>query len=74
MIEVMNEPKKKPGKRKPPQRTGTPLFAYITPELEQALQKYLDETSPRVSKTAAIEAAVIEFLKLRGYWPHTSTV
>jgi hypothetical protein len=58
--------KKQPKK---PARTGTPVNFHITDELAAALEAYIESTSPRVSKRAAWEAALSEFLKSKGFWP-----
>jgi hypothetical protein len=56
------------GGRKP-QRSGVPLNAWIEESIMQALESYLDSTDPRVSKTAALESALKDFLKGKGFWP-----
>lgn len=50
-------------------RKGVSTHAYIDPEVSEALNEYLAATEPQVSKTAAIESALREFLKNRGHWP-----
>jgi hypothetical protein len=54
---------------KKPKRTGVPVYAYVDPELRHALDRYLEETRPNPSLTSALEVALEEFLKARGYWP-----
>lgn len=54
---------------KKPQRSGVPLHAWIEGKIMTALESYLDSTEPRVSKTAAIESALKDFLKGKGFWP-----
>lgn len=72
---VMPKPKKSKQtpvdeqKRGGPNRTGLPLYVYIPPELDGALQAYLEASSPRVSKTSAVEAALHAFLREKGFWP-----
>jgi len=63
--------RKKTGRPKPaaPNRSGVPLYVYVPVELGDALQRYLDGTSPRVSKTSAVEAAIQAFLREKGHWP-----
>ncbi len=64
--------RKKPvrrGKPAVPNRTGTPLHVWIDPEIAEALQGFLASADPRISKTAAVESALREFLRPRGFWP-----
>jgi hypothetical protein len=56
-------------KKKRPKRTGVNLNVYVQGNIVTALQGYLASTQPRVSKTAAVEAALIQFLKAQGHWP-----
>lgn len=56
-------------KKKPPARSGAPVFAYVPQELRDALDDYLNKTKPKPSLTAAIETALEEFLQARGFWP-----
>lgn len=63
-----SEPKQATPKT-PPNRSGVPLYVYIPDDMGAALQKYLDESLPRVSKTSAVEAAMAAFLEEKGYWP-----
>lgn len=55
------------------QRLGVMLGLRIDPAISEALESYLANTVPRVSKTAAVEAALIEFLRAHGHWPAPST-
>jgi hypothetical protein len=66
--------KKRPGRAsepepKRPNRSGISLHVYVDPVIDAALQRYLDSAVPAVSKTAAVEAAIIDFLRARGCWP-----
>lgn len=54
---------------KKPQRSGLPLHVWIDPEINQALLDYLEDTEPRVFKTSAVESALKDFLRNKGYWP-----
>jgi hypothetical protein len=65
----MSEPKKRPKKPRKPSRTGVPLHVWIDQDLAAALQDYLDSTDPKVSKTAAVESALRELLRGKGFWP-----
>jgi hypothetical protein len=44
-------------------------LAPLRPALNGALQAYLDQALPRVTKTAAVEAALQLFLEKAGFWP-----
>lgn len=52
-----------------PIRKGDPLHVWINPALARALDDYLEGTAPRVSKTAAVEEALRQFLVSVGRWP-----
>lgn len=47
----------------------TKLGFHPSPELLTAFEKYQADQRPKVSITAALQAAVEEFLTARGYWP-----
>ena len=55
--------------RPPGNRSGVPIYAYIPPQLRKALNAYLENTRPNPSLTSAVEVALEEFLKERGFWP-----
>lgn len=55
--------------RNPPNRSGEPLNVWLPTELMDAIRAYLASTSPRVSKTAAVEIAMQDFLRGKGFWP-----
>lgn len=57
------------GKAKKPRRAGVPLHAWIDEAIMSAMDSYLKATEPRVSKTAAIEVALKDFLRGKGFWP-----
>lgn len=61
--------KKKPGASKRPNREGVPVNFWLDEALAAAFGAYVESTSPRVSKTAAHEAAIREFLERKGFWP-----
>lgn len=65
----MSDKKKKPKSGDKPKRAGVPLHVWIDEGLAAALQAYLDETEPNVFKTAAVETALKDFLRLKGHWP-----
>jgi hypothetical protein len=62
-------PPEEQGEPRRPNRTGVSLHVYIEPAIDGALQGYLDASEPKVSKTAAVETALREFLRARGHWP-----
>jgi hypothetical protein len=51
------------------QRSGRALGLYISDQLADALDAYIASTRPRVSKTSALEVALEEFLRARGFLP-----
>jgi hypothetical protein len=65
---VMTTPRKKPEPEKR-QRTGQSLSLWINDQLADAFKAYLDSTRPRVSKTSALEQALEDFLRSKGFWP-----
>ncbi|MFO0846623.1 MAG: hypothetical protein U0797_30360 [Gemmataceae bacterium] len=69
MLATMAKRKGSGSSGKKPQRSGVPLNAWIEEPIMQALEMYLDGTDPRVSKTAALESALKDFLKGKGFWP-----
>lgn len=60
---------KLPDEPKRPNRTGVSLHVYIDPAIDGALAAYLQGSEPQVSKTAAVETAIREFLGRKGHWP-----
>jgi hypothetical protein len=52
-----------------PNRTGSPINVWVDDRIQDQLRVYLDRTKPRVSKTAAVEEALIRFLTAEGLWP-----
>jgi hypothetical protein len=52
-------------------RSGENLNVWIRDDIYEALRRYLEGTTPRVTKTAAVEAALMEFLVTRKQWPRT---
>jgi hypothetical protein len=52
-----------------PTRSGVAINAWIDEQIAAALDDYVASTDPRVSKTAAIEAALRDFLRKQGMWP-----
>lgn len=46
-----------------------PLFVQLDAEIAAAFSEYLDATDPKVGKTAAVESALKDFLRGKGYWP-----
>lgn len=61
--------RKQGASRNPPNRSGEPLNVWLPAELLEALRAYLASTAPRVSKTAAVEMAMQDFLRTKGFWP-----
>jgi len=61
--------KKKPGKDARGPRPGRPVGLRIDETLAAALDAYIGSTSPRVSRTAALETALQRFLAEQGFWP-----
>lgn len=57
------------GRKKPPVRTGVALSVYLDKALRESIDKMVDETSPRPSITAIVEAALEMYLTDKGYWP-----
>lgn len=48
---------------------------FISTEVENARKRYAEEVlGPRVTaKSSMYQQAMVEFLKLRGYWPNNTT-
>lgn len=64
-------------KKKPVQatsnRTGKPVNVWIEPALYAALKSYLDSQRPRPTTTSAVEVALEDFLRTKGFWPPADT-
>ncbi len=62
---------KRASERKPkqPERSGVNINIWVDERLAAALARYLRESKPAPSKTAAMEAALEMFLESVGYWP-----
>ena len=52
-----------------PTRSGMPIHAWIDEELGEAFKAYLGSMEVRITATSAIELALKEFLRKRGFWP-----
>ena len=50
-------------------RSGMPLHAWIDEELGEAFKRYLRSMEVRITMTSAIEVALKDFLRKRGFWP-----
>lgn len=61
--------KKEDGDAKRPNRVGVSLHVYITPELAEALERFTENSEPKVSKTAAVETALLKLLREAGELP-----
>ena len=55
-----------------PVRSGIPIHAWIDEQLGDAFKAYLSSMEVRITATSAIEVALKEFLKKRGFWPPSS--
>ncbi len=64
-----DETQSEPIEPRRPNRSGESLHVYIDPAIADALRGYLAATEPEVSKTAAVESALREFLRSKGQWP-----
>ena len=53
----------------PKPRSGTPIHAWIDEELGEAFKRYLTSMEVKITATSAIEVALKEFLRNRGFWP-----
>jgi hypothetical protein len=52
-----------------PKRSGKPVQIYLSDELSDALDAYIEATRPKPTKTAAIEMAIEDMLRQAGNWP-----
>ena len=50
-------------------RTGVPINVWVDEEVSAAMDAYLASTDPVVSKTAAVDSALKQFLREKGFWP-----
>jgi hypothetical protein len=50
-------------------RSGENLNVWVQSQIARRLRAYLASTDPRVSKTSAVESALISFLEDKGFWP-----
>lgn len=55
-------------------RSGAPLHCWIDPDVMAAVDEYVEESEPRVSKTAFVEAALKDLLRKYGCWPRQARV
>jgi hypothetical protein len=62
-------PKRRPGEPDHTRPGRANLNVFIRPGTGQAIRAYLASTDPRVSKTSAVESALISFLEDKGFWP-----
>lgn len=65
-MSVMAKRKRKTG---PANRQGSSLTVWISTELKNALERYIDETRPHPTTRACVETALEDFLSKAGYWP-----
>lgn len=56
-------------KTTPSARSGEPINCWVRTEIMESMRAFLASTRPRVSKTAAVEEALIAFLEARGFAP-----
>jgi hypothetical protein len=63
--------KKKPGPGRPPATNPkrNKLAIRLDDGVMSAWEAYLDSTSPRVSTTSALTAAILLFLETKGFYP-----
>jgi hypothetical protein len=52
-----------------PKRTGVPLHVWVAPETMRLLEAYLESMEFPTTKTAVTEAALLQFLKEKGFVP-----
>lgn len=53
-------------------RSGTPIMAYLPPDLGHALASYMESLRPQPDKSAVLRAAIEDFLEGKGFWPPPS--
>lgn len=51
------------------QRSGMPIHVWVDEDLARAFTAYIESTEPRVFRTAAVEVALKDFLRKKGFWP-----
>lgn len=78
MLRTMGRKKKTAGQettpgRKPVQRTGKPVQVYLSEELLDALDAYVEASRPKTTKRAVIEMTVEDFLRKSGYLKQPQT-
>jgi hypothetical protein len=61
--------KKPAGGAQPDRSPSRTIFARISPEMEEALNAYMQSLRPRPSITAVIEMALEDLLAGKGFWP-----
>lgn len=59
-----SEPKKSP-------RKGESISLWLDSELIAALDLFISQSRPRVTKRSTVEAALQDFLSREGFWPVT---
>jgi hypothetical protein len=50
-------------------RRGLPLHVWLDPAIIRALEAYVSSISPRTTKTAVVEAAILDVLTQHKFWP-----
>jgi hypothetical protein len=55
--------------RQPPKRSGKPIQAYISDEMHDALQAFIENSRPRPTMTSVVEMALEDLLRKVGAWP-----
>ena len=68
MAAVMAEPKRK-AKKPTTRRTGKPVNVWISDEVRDALDEFVDQAEPRAKLNAHVELAIKEYLAKRNAWP-----
>ncbi len=67
----------KQSRSKPPKKQGRSpaytLYARIDPELGAAFEDYINHTKPKPTNTSAVELALEEFLRDKGFWPRQAS-
>lgn len=66
MSGTMSKAKSKGGRGKP---RGPVLYLRIDPQLESALQSFIEKQRIRPDKTAVVTTALQELLEREGFWP-----
>jgi hypothetical protein len=60
--------RKKPG-RPPGRKTSATVYARVDPELEGAIDAYIQAQRVQPTQTAVVIVALQEFLEKEGFWP-----